>query len=194
MPLPFLRIAAANQVAPLANIAGHCSDKETFVGNISLLDVQYFHAKRNHLLGLIEVPCVAVERHLDSKVVVEKLVALFPLHHLSACHDQGLRFYQLHKLVGSVEEEVWELDDLKAVGLIELDNDVLTPFLHNLSTLTKLKMEVVALQDKDDLIDSWFAVETDLVQNLSNWTNMSKLVIATLAVLSLLHQLSLCYD
>ena len=88
---------------------------------------------------------VAVERHLDSKVVVERLVALFPLHHLSACHDQGLRFYQLHKLVGSVEEEVWELDDLKAVGLIELDNDVLTPFLHNLSTLTKLKMEVVAL-------------------------------------------------
>ena len=80
---------------------------------------------------------------------------------------------------------------MKAVDLIELYNDVLTPFLHNLSTLTKLKMEVVALQDKDDLIDSWFAVETDLVQNLSNWTNMSKLVIATLAVLSLLHQRSL---
>ena len=94
---------------------------------------------------MIEVPCVAVERHLDSKVVVEKLVALFPLHHLSACHDQGLRFYQLHKLVGSVEEEVWELDDLKAVGLIEPDSDVLTPLLHNLSKLTKLKMEVVAL-------------------------------------------------
>ena len=99
---------------------------------------------------MIEVSCdvdivVAVERHWDSKVVVERLVALLPPHHPSVCPDQGLRFYQLHKLVGSVEEEVWELDDLKAVGLIELDNDVLTPFLHNLSTLTKLKMEVVAL-------------------------------------------------
>ena len=88
---------------------------------------------------------VAVERHWDSKVVVERLEALFPLHHLSACHDQGLCFYQLHKLVGSVGEEVGELDDLKAAGLIELYNDDLTPFLHNLSTLTKLKMEVVAL-------------------------------------------------
>ena len=148
---------------------------------------------------MIEVSCdvdivVAVERHWDSKVVVERLVALFPLHHLSVCHDQGLRFYQLHKLVGSVGEEVGELDDLKAVGLIEPDSDDLTLFLHNLSTSTMLKMEVVALQDKDNQIDSWFAVETDLVQNLSNWTNMSKLVIATLAVLSLLHQLSLCYD
>ena len=99
---------------------------------------------------MIEVSCdvdivVAGERHWDSKVVVETLEALFPLHHLSVCHDQGLRFYQLHKWVGSVGEEVWELDDSKAVGLIEPDNDVLTLFLHNLSTLTKLKMEVVAL-------------------------------------------------
>ena len=92
---------------------------------------------------------------------------------------------------GSVGEEVWELDDSKAVGLIEPDNDVLTPLLHNLSKLTKLKMEVVALQDKDDLIESWFAVETDLVQNLSNWTNMSTLVLSTLVVLSLLHQMLL---
>ena len=99
---------------------------------------------------MIEVSCdvdivVAVERHWDSKVVVERLVALLPLLHPSVCPDQGLRFYHLHKLVGSVGEEVGELDDLKAVGLIELDNDDLTPFLHNLSTLTKLKMEVVAL-------------------------------------------------
>ena len=94
---------------------------------------------------MIEVPCVAVERHLDSKVVVERLEALFPLHHLSVCHDQGLRFYHLHKLVGSVGEEVLEPDDLKAVDLIEPDNDVPTLLLHNLSKLTKLRMEVVAL-------------------------------------------------
>ena len=99
---------------------------------------------------MIEVSCVvdivvAGERHLDSKVVVERLEALFPLHQLSVCPDQRLRFYHLHKLVGSVGEEVWELDDLKAVDLIEPDNDVLTPLLHNLSKLTKLKMEVVAL-------------------------------------------------
>ena len=49
VPPRFLRIAAGNQVAPLTNIAGHCSDKETFVGNISPLDDQYFHAKKNHL-------------------------------------------------------------------------------------------------------------------------------------------------
>ena len=153
VPSRFLRIAAGNQVAPLANIAGQdiChSDKETLGGKIFPLGDRCLHAKKNHLLDLIEVSCdvdivVAGERHWDSKVVVETLEALFPLHHLSVCHDQGLRFYQLHKLVGSVGEEVWELDDLKAVGLIEPDNDVLTPFLHNLSKLTKLKMEVVAL-------------------------------------------------
>ena len=82
---------------------------------------------------------------MDSKVVVERLEALFPLHLLSVCHDQRLRFYHLHKLVGSVGEEVWELDGLKAVDLIEPDSDVLTPILHNLSKLTNLKMEVVAL-------------------------------------------------
>ena len=109
VPSRFLRIAAGNQVAPLANIAGHCSDKETFVGNISPLDEQCSHAKKNHPFDLIEVSCdvdivVAVERHWDSKVVVERLEALFPLHHLSLCPEQGLRLYQLHKLVGSVGE------------------------------------------------------------------------------------------
>ena len=99
---------------------------------------------------MIEVSCdvdivVAVERHWDSKVVVERLVALLPLLHPSVCPDQGLRLYQLHNLGGSVGEEVWELDDSKAVGLIEPDSDVLTPLLHNLSKLTKLQMEVVAL-------------------------------------------------
>ena len=44
------------------------------------------------------------------------------------------------------------------------------------------------------MIDSWFSVETDLVQNLSNWTNMSKLVFSTLVVLSLLHQMLHCHD
>ena len=71
--------------------------------------------------------------------------AIFSSKNNASVYDQGLRFYHLHKLVGSVGEEVGELDDLKAVGLIEPDSDVLTPFLHNLSTLTKLKMEVVAL-------------------------------------------------
>ena len=153
VPPRFLRIAAGNQVAPLANIAGQniChSDKETLGGKISPLGDRCLHAKKNHLLDLIEVSCdvdivVAVERHWDSKVVVERLEALFPHHHLSVCHDQGLRLYHLHKLGGSVGEEVWELDDSKAVGLIEPDSDVLTPLLHNLSKLTKLKMEVVAL-------------------------------------------------
>ena len=153
VPPRFLRIATGNQVAPLANIAGQniChSDKETLGGKISPLDDRCLHAKKNHLLDLIQVSSdvdivVAVERHWDSKVVVERLEALFPHHHLSVCHDQGLRFYHLHKLVGSVGEEVWELDDLKAVDLIEPDNDVLTPLLHNLSKLTKLKMVVVAL-------------------------------------------------